>query len=328
MDPDRLIFPEEEYHFHAADFLGPYLWMPYVEPRVLRPGPERVPRHRYPKWSGSRAALLEVFGRWGRAARLGFRRAAGVKPADVSQLAAVPKTAEEDRQILDERGPNGLEDKLEGPSSHLPDGSKYAELHLGPHEHLVIGTKDRRHYYHQFVVSPERAWRTPVGRPFKGWELKRLPGGDLLEDDVDYYGCYAGLGMGDHGAVEWGLEAHERLLEDCGAVRPGEWLRGHELTPGGTATAAVVIDDLAVTCKVPKAAHKGTVRRDLEIFATAEKGYRAGNCEGTPEKDMIGVHDGVMVGLEFQDMRGFVGVPRGKLLVLAALSLSRQAASQ
>jgi len=94
--------------FEAADHMNEYLWMPYVEPAVLRGIQPRTPTHRFPRKMCSFSELRKVFEVWAAAGRFATRSAAEVAAIEISQLASVFKSEEEDRQIIDERGPNGM----------------------------------------------------------------------------------------------------------------------------------------------------------------------------------------------------------------------------
>jgi len=110
--------------------------------------------------------LLPIFERWTAVGRFAVIPAEGVRRGELTQVAAVAKTPTEDRQILDERGPNSVEDRLaEGAARHLPSGPLLLDVHLEPSERLVLGAVGRKHFYHQFLVSTSRAHRTPIWGP-------------------------------------------------------------------------------------------------------------------------------------------------------------------
>ena len=197
--------------------------------------------------------------------------ARGVRRGDVTQVSGVSKSVDEDRQILDERGPNSVEDKLwEGASRHLPSGPLLLDVHLEPGEQLVLGAEDRKSFYHQFEVSEARGRRTPVGIPLRGEALASLPGCRNLDPRELYYGCFRGLGMGDHAAVDFALEGHERLLLDAGVLDDSRWIRGDRVVPGGDVLLEVIIDDLVLAAKVPRCQKPALLPRacrvDLDLF--------------------------------------------------------------
>ena len=211
---ERLAFPSFLEGCPLAELLGPYTCGLYEEPKILRAGPPRRHTASRPVFRGSPASLLPMFERWAKVGRFTTVEADGVARGDVTQVAAVAKPALEDRQLLDERGHNSVEDRLrEGASKHLPSGALLLDVHLKPSERLALAAVDRKHFYHQFIASASRGRRTPVGAPLKGAVLQHLPGCRHLKADRLYYGCFQGLGMGDHAAVDFALEAHENALE-------------------------------------------------------------------------------------------------------------------
>ena len=326
MVPDRLGFPEALEGCPLREHLDAYHYGPYEEPDVLRGGPRRTPCSDWPRFRGKRQDLLAIFARWGRVGRLGFVEADGIKQCDVVQVAAVRKSEEADRQILDERGPNSLEDVLaDGSSRHLPSGPLLLDLSLLPGEQLVLGTADRASFYHQFEASASRTRRTPVGAPLWGRELADLLPGAGLRADCRYYGCFRGLGMGDHAAVDFALNGHEKLLVDFGVLTPSRWVRGDRPTPGGAELVEVIIDDLVVAVKVPRYARVGDLHRrdraDLDIFQRAREAYAVGRMPGAPDKDRCGESTLTVGGIEIDGRTGVGGVPRDRLLPLSFLSM-------
>ena len=332
VDPARLAFPDALEGCRISEHLGPYLLAAYEEPLVLRSTVPREPTAAHPRFHGSKQQLVEVFRRWARVGRFGVIPAKGIPKSLLTQVAAVPKDIGEDRQILDERGINSIEDQItEGPSKHLPSGFLLLDAHLQPSEQLILGAKDRKSFYHQFEVSDARMRRTPVGAPLYGADLATLDGCEGLGPRSKYLGCFRGLGMGDHIAVDVALEGHEALLQEYGALDDSTWVRGDRPVPGGDALVAVIIDDLLVATKAPRHSAPDALprssRRDLDIFALADAGYLAGGMPGAPEKDKIGRSSMVAGGVEIEGRRGVGGAPRDRLLPLSYLSM-RAAALQ
>ena len=289
VDPARLAFPDALEGCRISEHLGPYLLAAYEEPLVLRSTVPREPTAAHPRFHGSKQQLVEVFRRWARVGRFGVIPAGRIPKSLLTQVSAVPKDIGEDRQILDERGVNSIEDQItEGPSKHLPSGFLLLDAHLQPSEQLILGAKDRKSFYHQFEVSDARMRRTPVGAPLYGADLATLDGCEGLGPRSKYLGCFRGLGMGDHIAVDVALEGHEALLQEYGALDDSTWVRGDRPVPGGDALVAVIIDDLLVATKAPRHAAPDALprssRRDLDIFALADAGYLAGGTPGGPRE--------------------------------------------
>ena len=325
-DPARLAFPDQLEGCVLEDHLEPYLYAAFLEPDTLCGGPPRQPTRARPRFRGQRADLLKIFEKWAVAGRFGTVRACRVPAGCAAQVAAVRKTEEEDRQILDERGQNSVEDRVgEGPSKHLPAGPLLLDMHLERSVRAVLGTKDRKHFYHQFGATPSRTARTAVGVPFRGRELAGLPGCDALEPDGLYYGCFAGLGMGDHAAVDFALGGHEQLLAEAKVLTESNWVRGDRALPGGPELVEVIIDDLVVVEKVRRDVRLEDLpadeRPDVKLFDRAEAGYLAGRMPGAPAKDKIGHLTLTVGGLEVDGERGIGGTPRDRVLPLAYLSM-------
>ena len=64
---------------------------------------------------------------------------------------------------------------MEGPSRHLPAGSDLVDLHLDPvKESYRVFATDRRDFYHQFWVTPEKARENAVGPRVRLQDLRGL----------------------------------------------------------------------------------------------------------------------------------------------------------
>jgi hypothetical protein len=202
-------------------------------------------------------------------------------------------------------------------------------MHLRPNEQAVFAAVDINHYYHQFIASEERAARTPVGTPLLGSLLSTLPGCEGLDPGKKYYGCFKGLGMGDHCAVDVALEAHERVLLDGLVLDDSRWVRGDRPVPGGPVLLEIIIDDLIVAVKLPRGRSLSSLsaaeRLDLEIVDTARKAYDRASMPGAPEKDQVGKSVMTAAGLEVDGVAGIGGPPRDRLLPLALLTMKAAA---
>ena len=69
-----------------------------------------------------------------------------------------------DRQIGDKRGRNYAEDKVLGPSRHLPAASDLCDLRIGlKEEKITVSITDRKDFYHQIKVSESKAVTNTLG---------------------------------------------------------------------------------------------------------------------------------------------------------------------
>ena len=74
------------------------------------------------------------------------------------------KDLSRDRQIGDKRGRNYAEDKVLGPSRHLPAASDLCDLRIGlKEEKITVSTTDRKDFYHQIKVSESKAVTNTLG---------------------------------------------------------------------------------------------------------------------------------------------------------------------
>ena len=162
---DRIKLPEEPPSVDISKWLGPDLWMAFVEPRSLRSLPARpvaCARPRPRRLGREEKAVLQ---KWDKAGRLLLAGAALDPLHRFSTLEALRKDAHTDRQIVDRRGPNGEEDRVAGPSRTIPSPADLVDLECGLEEKFLAAGSDLKHYYHYVLVTPERALTNPIGKP-------------------------------------------------------------------------------------------------------------------------------------------------------------------
>ena len=146
--------------FDATDFLADDLCMAYRMPQLLRNG--YVPGDgEFPKITDSAGEALKLAKLWD------SRGLLFLSDEDVplfSQTRVFNNlNLQVDRQIGDRRGMNLQEGKWEGPSRRLPAGSDLVDLHLDPvKQSCRVFATDRRDFYHQFWVTPEKARENAV----------------------------------------------------------------------------------------------------------------------------------------------------------------------
>lgn len=193
--------------------------------------------------------------KWHRAGRMLLAEASNLPRHRYAALAAVAKSVDEDRQIIDRRGADGEEDEVEGPSIYLPSAVDLCEIPLGPGEKLVSNGSDLAHCYHHIAVSQERAFTNPIGKPLsaaevqrRGWgrckwdpeappadpgpaartsvrarsvPLRRSSAPPPIRPGVPTAACFDGLPMGDHVAVEraWRAASPRRVAGPKGGPR-------------------------------------------------------------------------------------------------------------
>ncbi|OLP93386.1 hypothetical protein AK812_SmicGene24713 [Symbiodinium microadriaticum] len=232
------------------------------------------------------------------------------------------------RQIGDRRGQNSYECRLEGVSRELPAGFLLTKLTVPRFSHRLCGsTTDRRDFYTQCRVSPERAARNAVKpclplRAFVGttafehyvtWVDSRAgphrpraslaPRPALLDLNRPMHGCFQALFQGDASGVEFATAAHVAFLEDTSDLQlpeKGRIVAGQPLTREGP-WAGVIIDD-AFSISVEEAhsaSHQDGKNRASEgheppdpssserMILKAWAAYERAGILGSPEKDTL-----------------------------------------
>ena len=148
--------------FWPVPFLQPNLILPFLEPKVLR-FRETEPEEPHPvSCTDSASELKAFFSKWDQQGLLSFTDETHESWQRVRVFNA-RKNEQHDRQIGDRRSLNLLERRLPGPSSELPPGSLLCQMLLKPQSVLCGAITDRRDFYHQVMVSPEKAAGNPVG---------------------------------------------------------------------------------------------------------------------------------------------------------------------
>ena len=132
----------------------------------------------------------------------------------VSGLFCVPHKKESDRLIIDRRGPNAHESRLEW--ARLPHGSLLAQIRATAAQHLRRSGDDLSSYF--YLLKRPDSWkcRTCFGRPFKGRALP-LAG---FEENSTYYLSLRAWAMGDHNSVDVAQCCHEGVLRNAGCLDP------------------------------------------------------------------------------------------------------------
>ena len=153
-----------------ANHLDDELWLPYVEPAVLRHGLER-PGVEGPNFAKEdKDENLKLAKLW---STQGLLCLAHQQPVGglVSRVFNNLKNEHFDRQIGDRRLMNGGERSIQGPSRYLPGGYLMTSLHVAPGCRLVGAVTDRKDFYHQAKVTRQRAESNclPFGYPTVGF---------------------------------------------------------------------------------------------------------------------------------------------------------------
>eukprot|EP00435_Cladocopium_sp_Y103_P022342 s2443_g5.t1 len=333
------------------EFLDDELWLPYVEPAVLRHG-KGFQRELGPQFSREDCnEYLKLAHKW---SDLGLLVLVKDVPAEdtFTRIFNCWKNEEFDRQIGDRRLANMAEYPIRGPSQFLPAGYLMTNIHI-PAGYVAYGAvTDRKDFYHQSQVSFSRASSnvTPFG--FKQDVFEGLPALDVLraqfskkgsardacgdrlglqprsilqaEDLV--YPAFGSLLQGDHLGVEFALAAHENLLFRAGLFREAARVRGHHPFPAHRNLEGLVIDDY-FSVSVSRPCDPETTQAVSNLRTAAVK-YDEERVAGSPEKDVVGSRHFKVVGAEIDSSArtlslglATVSAPLQKRLAMSVLTL-------
>jgi len=336
-------------------FLEGPLWLPFQEPRFLLHG-EDVSHFAFPSFvHEDEDENLELCRLWDARGLLRFFKSP-IMPGHYSRVFNAYKNQEVDRQIGDRRIPNARERSVDGPSAYLPPGFLLCNLRVRPfQEQLFASVTDRRDYYHQASVTPERARSNMLPFAFAESRLvdfkaaetfkksgasasrRRKPQeqtGDRFgflppapEEPGCWYAAFGSLFQGDHLGVEFALQAHEALLQSHGLLVAERRLQGHQIFPVGNEIEGLIIDDFFAIGK-ERLDSQPISSFAAKALAAAREAYEFHRLPGSPEKDVEAETFFKAAGAEvdsssFAVRRGLttVAAPLSKRLGLSVLSL-------
>lgn len=198
---------------------------------------------------------------------------------------------------------------------------------------LLGSMDDLRNYYHEFVVSQDRARSTPVGPV---WNVRDWQGSQAAKElqsrfphrtfspGQSVFMCFKGLSMGDHWAPLIAQTSHENLLKSFDALREDEHLvLGHPLprAPLGH-FSGVCIDDRVNLQFVPHSKQKGFEKlRDEEAIEMAAHAYQQAGLSDHPKKRIRRSAVYTTWGAEIEGQHGFVGMKRERIVALSVASM-------
>eukprot|EP00438_Fugacium_kawagutii_P033656 Skav204053 [mRNA] locus=scaffold3:301963:308610:- [translate_table: standard] len=233
------------------------------------------------------------------------------------------KKVDTDRQIGDRRGANYVEGALKGgPSAFLPTGVSLLQLEVSRYSEVLVGASaDRKDFYHQFWVTPERASTNTL---FPAFKLSQLDGtgaheqflsayplkkrrkldrevhGDFLGrprpllcasgPDQPVYGAFASLLQGDHLGVEFACDAHLSLLRDAGCIQDGSNFAADEAVVHNDPATGLVIDDFFCVSRERRAfakkSHFEGASKSASVLRDAKKKYKEEEILGSDDKEV------------------------------------------
>ena len=355
LDVDRLKLTGEG-RWDLSKHLHDELWLPFVEPKILRHG-QPVDFSEGPNFAlESEAENLRLAKLWSTKGLLELS-VAGASGGLASRVFNNFKNKDADRMIGDRRLMNAGERHICGPSKMLPAGYMITSIHC-PRGSVLRGiVTDRKDFYHQARVTRARAESNALPFSFDAGSFKddeafdrlrcHLDGlsgprhlvgdmygkpkakkrrGVLLTEDTKVFPCFASLFQGDHLGVEFALSSHCSLLADYGLLKIENKIRNHAAFPLGPVWEGLVIDDyFAISCQPSSDSSRPQCLDFLDIATGA---YKDDGVLGSPEKDVIGSRHFAVVGAEVDCSKAaisrgtvLVGSSVAKRLSIVALSL-------
>ena len=338
-------------------FLDGPLWLPFQEPAILYHGLP-CPVDDVPNFTAeSREECLNLAKVWDARGLLALFPEPS-RPGFFSRVFNAYKSPTVDRQIGDRRLPNHCEYHISGPAKYLPQGAQLTLIRVPRFKHVIRGSMtDRRDFYHQAQVTPERAatnmlpfdfeaedleglracdavrdaWgsRKKFDRLVRGDEL-RGPGWAKRQDRVfpkRLFPAFKSLFQGDHLGVEFALQSHAGLLTQGGLLKPCHRILGNTPFPISDAWDALVIDDYFAlgVCQISSPAEKSFA---MKALASAREIYSREKLKGSDEKDVVASQTLKAAGAEIrscdQNARAGVipvGAPIAKRIALSVASL-------
>ena len=342
-----------------ADYLDGALWLPYQEPAFLLHGLP-VPDDACPNFAAEKPEECFKLAKLWDARGLLCLWDEPVAPDMFSRVFNAYKDRDRDRQIGDRRKVNLSECHLDGPSKFLPQGQLLTSLRVPRFTHCLKGSvTDRRDFYHQALVSQERARTNMLPFAYKLDDFAGTRAHDLfvlknserpqtdrkvIGDRLGFentssarrrkpclpervYPAFASLFQGDHLGVEFALRSHSLLLENFGLLKPETRLLGNSRVPSGPNWDALVIDDYFAISSQPLSLpeSKCFAFSSLEV---ARRAYEREELLGSPEKDVICQTTFKAAGAEVRSHAKAVrsgvlpvGAPLAKRIALSCVSL-------
>eukprot|EP00435_Cladocopium_sp_Y103_P056526 s1300_g19.t1 len=309
--------------WRIQDFLEGPLWLPFVEPRILHHGHPLDFSLGPNLQKESKEEYIQLAKVW---SALGLLRLTPDPPYQetYTRIFNAFKSSLHDRQIGDRRLANQAERRLQGPSKYLPGGYQISNIHVERGQVLIGTATDRKDFYHQCQVTPERACTNVMPFSYSSLdllgfsEINSLIGLARVEKGRDNRGDL--LGHQPRGV----LVPPERLYLCFNSLLQGDHLGAFPLGPD---YEGLVIDDFFCISAQPasKSAETSIAKQKLD---RATEIYEAAGVKGSPEKDIKGERHFKVVGAEVDSSEraisngiATVAAPLEKRAALAMLTL-------
>ena len=225
LDPGRLKITGTA-SWDPSPYLGDDLWMAFQEPASLLWSYE-LPDEDFPDLSKEDySRVLELVKIWDVKNLVRFKQvekgASWQRDGNIRFFNCY-KSIDADRMIGDRRIRNWREGRLPGVSRALPSAVALSVLEIDPlKQRFSISISDRKDFYHQFAVSPPRAWSNALWPPLELDDVRALLAGKRFAEELEktkkrrYNRNVVGDHLGGTGSGE--VEGH--LVQACFSAIP------------------------------------------------------------------------------------------------------------
>ena len=308
--------------FSAAEFLDPLTPAAFEDPEVLRLPKDRWVNHKPGKVHCDKSELLKLVELWYSLGACHLMNLEDKHYEEAVGLFCVPKDEKHDRLIIDPTTINGRMASLSSSTKELAPGAMLSLLSLSDGFAYRFSADDLTDYYYTFKVSAKRAERNSLRCIFNWSDLCHLKSfrGDLQGKQILV--CLKSLAMGDNLAVEIAQQAHCQVLRQlCGAMLRHESIRYRHPIPKSDFVELLAIDDHTGIQKVSfSELRAGTPKRDTAVFAASEVAYKEVGLVQHERKRKRNTTEGIILGADFDGVRGRVMAPRSRVSILCLVS--------
>ena len=308
--------------FSAAEFLDPLTRAAFEDPEVLRLPKDRWVNHKPGKVHCDKSELLKLVELWDSLGACHLMNLEDKHYEEAVGLFCVPKDEKHDRLIINPKTINGRMASLSSSTKELAPGAMLSLLSLSDGFAYRFSADDLTDYYYTFKVSAKRAERNSLRCIFNWSDLCHLKSfrGDLQGKQILV--CLKSLAMGDNLAVEIAQQAHCQVLRQlCGAMLRHESIRYRHPIPRSDFDELLAIDDHVGIQKVSFSELRAeTPKRDTTVFAASEVAYKKVGLVQHERKRKRNTTEGIILGADFDGVRGRVMAPRSRVSSLCLVS--------
>lgn len=301
----------------------PYLLDPIVRSVFLDPDVLRMPQCLWPdkpkaRVHSTRHEILQLMKIWDAHNSLVLFPCHEIDERETVGLFAVAKDASFDRLIINPTVINSRMYPYSRYTKSLAPGALLSLLSLKPDQGFRFCADDLSDFYYTFRVPKKRARRNCIGLPIYDSEIQDLSCYDPAKSGP-HYPALSTLAMGDSHAVEIAQASHHALLQiEAGCMLQCESLEYRRPVPRGDFIELLAIDDhIGVQRLSLSDLHAKRPARDTQVFEQANRAYAKVGLVSHPGKQRRCETKGVILGADFDGIKGKVCAPRTRIQLLS-----------